>query len=118
LVHAYGFKMFVGTLVHTRSTKQDVYHEYKEYFEDPAEIDRSKLRMSQTARVGYEWKAFHTLGGADVAPPAFLAHATEMMKTGYLYKQLMKRGLDEDEDDVEIEDDSVRHPPESVRSND
>ncbi|KAJ7137106.1 hypothetical protein C8R44DRAFT_869184 [Mycena epipterygia] len=106
LAYAYGFKMFIGKLVHTRSTKQEVEHEYKEYFQDTNEINRSELYMSKNARVRYEWKAFHTLGGADLAQPAWLARATEMMKTGYLHKQLMKRDLDEDEDDVEIEDDS------------
>jgi hypothetical protein len=38
-----------------------------------------------------------------------------MMKSGYLHDRLMDRDLDEHEDDVEIEDELVRHHPQSAR---
>ncbi|KAJ7875626.1 hypothetical protein B0H13DRAFT_2668862 [Mycena leptocephala] len=105
LVRAYGFKMFIGTLVHTRSTKQDVYHETRSISTtgrnrslETAHVEDGKGEVRMEG-VPHAWRCRRGATG-------FLAHATEMMKTGHLYKQLMKRGLDEDDDDVEIEDDS------------
>jgi hypothetical protein len=115
LAQAYGFKMFIRRLVHTKSTKQEVYHDPKEYFQLTEDIDRSKLRMSDKPRVRYEWDELRTLGGTIVTQPALLATATRMMKSGYLHDRLMDRDLDEHEDDVEIEDESVRHHPQSAR---
>jgi hypothetical protein len=63
LAQAYGFKMFIRRLVHTKSTKQEVYHDPKEYFQLTEDIDRSKLRMSDKPRVRYEWDELRTLGG-------------------------------------------------------
>ncbi|KAJ7856025.1 hypothetical protein B0H13DRAFT_2577088 [Mycena leptocephala] len=110
---AYGFKMFIWRLVHTMSTKQEVYHDPKEYFQLTEDIDRSKLRMSDKPRVRYDWDGLRTLGGAIVTQPALLAMDTRMMKSGYLHDRLMDRDLDKHEDDVEIEDESVRHHPQS-----
>ncbi|KAJ7638071.1 hypothetical protein B0H17DRAFT_1149277 [Mycena rosella] len=107
LAQAYGFKMFIGRLVHTMSTKQEVYHDPKEYFESTEDIDRSKLRMSNEPRVRYGWNELRTLGGAIATQPVLLAMATRMMKSGYLHDQFMDRDLDENEDDVEIEDESI-----------
>jgi hypothetical protein len=49
-----------------------------------------------------------------VTQPALLAMATRV-KSGYLHGRLMDRDLDEHEDDVEIEQESVKPRPQSAR---
>ncbi|KAJ7804526.1 hypothetical protein B0H14DRAFT_3486107 [Mycena olivaceomarginata] len=95
LAQVYGSKMLIGRLVHTMSTTQEIYHDPKEYFQLTEDIDRSTLH------------GLRTLGGAMVTQPALLAMATRVMKSGYLHDRLMDRDLDEHEDDVEIEQESI-----------
>ncbi|KAJ6602711.1 hypothetical protein DFH09DRAFT_1354943 [Mycena vulgaris] len=108
LAKAYGFKMYVGVLVHTLSTEQEVYHPYKEYFGlNGDDLDPSDLRMSGDPEVDYEWTELRTLAGVSVGDlePALVDQAVEMVETRAFQKQLMKVGINDD-DEYEIEDDS------------
>ncbi|KAJ6602680.1 hypothetical protein DFH09DRAFT_1354924 [Mycena vulgaris] len=106
LAKAYGFKMYVGDLVHTMSTKQEVQHGYQEYFGlSGDELDPSVLEMSDDPEVKYKWKELRTLGGVDVRnlEPALVGRAVEMVETRAFQELLMEVNLN---DKYEIEDDT------------
>ncbi|KAF8171075.1 hypothetical protein K438DRAFT_1773474 [Mycena galopus ATCC 62051] len=106
LAKAYGFKIYLSDVVHTRSTKQEIEHPYKEYIEVEA-MDRSQLYMSKDARVKYKWEDLRTLGGQSMTNASLLSSATRMLKTSRrLQKELLKLDLDKTDYDIEVEDDS------------
>ncbi|KAJ7134223.1 hypothetical protein C8R44DRAFT_769900 [Mycena epipterygia] len=109
LAKAYGFKMYIADLVHTMSTTQEVSHPYKEYFETCDDIDPSDLYMSDHPKIRYEWKELRTLGGATVTQKALLTLATKTLtQDDVLQDKLTDLDIeDEDEDAIEIVDDSL-----------
>ncbi|KAJ6535017.1 hypothetical protein B0H19DRAFT_1271681 [Mycena capillaripes] len=109
LVKAYGFNIYLGRLVHTmESEEQEIHHPYKKYFESVEEIKRSRLVMSENPEVSYEWKELNTLGGSPVERPGLLTRATRMVEeSADLQDRLMNMAPDEDEDDIDIVDDSL-----------
>lgn len=111
LAKAYGFNIYLGRLVHTmESEEQEIHHPYKEYFESVEEIKRSRLKMSENPEVSYEWEELNTLGGSPVERPGLLTRATRMVEeSADLQDRLMNMDPDEDDDDIDIVGDSVRH---------
>ncbi|KAF8193550.1 hypothetical protein K438DRAFT_1969459 [Mycena galopus ATCC 62051] len=105
LAKAYGFKIYLLDVVHTRSTKQEIEHPYKEYIE-VEDMNRSQLYMSKNAKVKYKWEDLRTLGGQSMTNASLLSSATRMLKTSRLQKELLKLDLDKNDYDIEVEDDS------------
>ncbi|KAJ7168908.1 hypothetical protein C8R46DRAFT_1191544 [Mycena filopes] len=94
LAKAYGFNLYIGDIVHTQSTKQEVQHEYKEYYE---EIEMDKLYMEDKPETEYDWENFRGLGGDEIAHPTLLELATKMLKgKGDLRDDLMEVDVEED----------------------
>ncbi|KAJ7758983.1 hypothetical protein DFH07DRAFT_817818 [Mycena maculata] len=99
LAKAYGFKVYIGQLVHTLSTEQEVSHPYKEYDND---IDIDSLEMDDHPEVDYKWENLLTLGGANAAEPDLLELATEMVQTDWrLQEDLFELDADEDWEGVD-----------------
>ncbi|KAJ7479845.1 hypothetical protein FB451DRAFT_1239979 [Mycena latifolia] len=105
LAKAYGFNVYIGALVHTMSTEQEVFHPYKEYFGLDADLDPSELEMSDDPEVEYTWAGFRTLGGVNVVQPALVSRVAQMITTRPdLQADLMDVDMEED---YEIEHDSL-----------
>ncbi|KAJ7450924.1 hypothetical protein B0H11DRAFT_1927958 [Mycena galericulata] len=79
LAKAYEFTMYIGDIVHTTSTRQEVFHPYKEYFGENIDLDPSELYMSKNPEVEYKCETLRTLAGVNIAEPKLLELATEMM---------------------------------------
>ncbi|KAJ7459573.1 hypothetical protein B0H11DRAFT_2316415 [Mycena galericulata] len=102
LAKAYGFTMYIGSLVHTMSTEQEVYHDPKDYLGLYTDFDPSVLYMSDKPDVEYEFEALRTLAGVTIAEPKLLELAAEMLSKGD--SSLMDI---DPKKDYEIEDDSI-----------
>ncbi|KAJ7500443.1 hypothetical protein B0H11DRAFT_782546, partial [Mycena galericulata] len=99
LSKAYGFTLYIGDLVHTISTQQEVSHPYKEYFGLDIDLDPSELYMSEYPTVRVKWTALRTLGGIKIAEPKLLDLATRMVLTDdTLDDALMNIDAEEDYD--------------------
>ncbi|KAJ7459625.1 hypothetical protein B0H11DRAFT_2286324 [Mycena galericulata] len=99
LAKAYGFTVYIGDVVHTMSTQQEVSHPYKEY---DADIDPSELYMSNKPDVDYELKALRTLAGVSVTDPKLVKLATEMvLKDDYVVEMV------DPEEDHDIVDEGI-----------
>ncbi|KAJ7814173.1 hypothetical protein B0H13DRAFT_1924980 [Mycena leptocephala] len=104
LAKACGFTVFIGGLIHTSSTTQNVELEYKEYIGLDTDLDMDDLHMRTRAKVEYEWEDLCTLGGVVVKKPALLAVAEKMVKTDpALQNDLLEVDFEED---YEVLDDS------------
>ncbi|KAJ7463819.1 hypothetical protein B0H11DRAFT_2309610 [Mycena galericulata] len=79
LAKAYEFTMYIDDIVHTTSTRQEVFHPYKEYFGENIDLDPSEPYMSKNPEVEYKCETLRTLAGVNIAEPKLLELATEMM---------------------------------------
>ncbi|KAJ7442758.1 hypothetical protein B0H11DRAFT_2204411 [Mycena galericulata] len=105
LAKAYGFTAYIGDIVYTMSTRQELSHPYKEYFGEHVYLDPGNLYMSKSPDVEYELAALRTMGGVNVAEPKLVELATEMVLKDDDYEYLTN--MVDPQEDYDILEDGI-----------